>query len=45
MKGIAIVLCSFEHDQYPSNNVDPWCLIIEYFNVGIGFIVGFGMIM
>ncbi len=30
--GIASVLCSFEHEQYPSNNVDPWCLFIEYPN-------------
>jgi hypothetical protein len=29
-KGIADVLNSFGHEQYPSNNVNPWCLIIEY---------------
>jgi hypothetical protein len=31
-KGNASVLCSFEHEQYSSNSVDPWCLIIEYPN-------------
>jgi len=29
-KGIANILDSFGHEQYPSNSVDPWCLIIEY---------------
>jgi hypothetical protein len=42
-------LSSFGHEQYPSNNVDPcthsWCLIIRYFNEGIGFLVGFGVVM
>jgi hypothetical protein len=33
------VLCSFEHEQYPSNSVDPWCLIFEYLNDNIGFLV------
>jgi len=33
------VLCSFEHEQYPSNSVDPWCLIFEYLNDNIGFFV------
>ncbi len=42
MKNIAIILCSFKHEQYPSNSVDLWCLIIEYPNASIGFIVGFG---
>ncbi len=32
----------FEHEQYPSNSVNPWCLIIEYPNDGIGFLGGFG---
>jgi hypothetical protein len=41
-KGIISVLCSFEHEQYPSNIVGPWCLIIEYLNDGIGFLEGFG---
>jgi hypothetical protein len=45
MRGIVNVLCSFEHEQYRSNNVDPWCLIIEYPNEDIGFLIGFGMIM
>jgi hypothetical protein len=45
MRGIACVLCSFEDDQYPSNSVDPWCLIIEYLNECINFLRGFGMIM
>jgi len=30
VKGIAYVLSSFGHEQYPSNNVDPLCLIIKY---------------
>jgi hypothetical protein len=30
VRGIANVLNSFGHEQYPSNNVDPWCLIIKY---------------
>ncbi len=45
MKGIAIVLCSFEHEQYPSNSVDPWYLIIEYLNDNIGFLGSFGKVM
>ncbi len=28
-------MCSFEHEQYPSSNVDAWCLIIEYLNDGL----------
>ncbi len=24
------VLNNFDHEQYPSNNIDPQCLIIEY---------------
>jgi hypothetical protein len=43
--GIVGVLCSFEDEQYPSNSVDPWCLIIEYPNEGIDFLIGFGMLM
>jgi hypothetical protein len=42
MKDIAGVLCSFEHEQYPSNSVNPWCLITKYLNEDIGFLVGFG---
>jgi len=44
MKGIVYVLNSFGHEQYPSNSKDPWCLIVEYLNEGIGFLVGFGKI-
>jgi hypothetical protein len=39
--GIVGVLCNFEHEQYPSNSVDPWCLIIEYLNDSIVFLGGF----
>jgi hypothetical protein len=42
MRGIAGVLCNFEHEKYPSNSVDPWYLIIKYPNKGIGFFVCFG---
>jgi hypothetical protein len=45
IRGIVGVLCSFEDEQYPSNSVNPWCLITKYLNEGIGFLVGFGMIM
>jgi hypothetical protein len=45
MSGIEGVLCSFEDEQYPSNSVDSWYLIIEYPNEGIGFLVGIGMTM
>jgi hypothetical protein len=45
IRGIVGVLCHFEHEQYPSNSVDPWCLIIEYPNEGIGFLVDFGKAM
>jgi hypothetical protein len=45
IRGIVGVLCHFEHEQYPSNSVDPWCLIIKYLNEGIGFFVGFGRVM
>jgi len=31
-KGNVGLLCSFEHEKYSSNSVDPWCLIIEYLN-------------
>ncbi len=42
-RGIASVLNNFGHEQYPSkSNVNPWCLISKYPNVGIGFLVGFG---
>jgi hypothetical protein len=42
IKGITSVLCCFEHEQYISNCVDPWCLIVEYPNDCIGFLGGFG---
>jgi hypothetical protein len=44
MKNIVGVLCSFEDEHYPSNNIDPWCLITEYPNEDIHFrfLVGFG---
>jgi len=29
-RGIANVLNNFGHEQYSSNSVDPWCLIIKY---------------
>jgi hypothetical protein len=45
MRSIASVLYSFEYEQYLSNNVDPWCLIIEYLHEGIGFLVSFGKVM
>jgi hypothetical protein len=45
LKGIASVLCHFEHEQYLSNSVDPWCLIIEYPNDNIGFLGAFGRVM
>jgi hypothetical protein len=44
MKGIVSVLCSFEDEQYPSNIINPWCLILEYLNEGIGFLVSFGRV-
>jgi hypothetical protein len=39
IRGNACVLCSLEHDPYPSNSLVPWCLIIECVNDGIGFLV------
>jgi hypothetical protein len=42
MMGIVGILSSFGHEQYPSNNVNPWCLITKYLIEGIGFFVGFG---
>jgi hypothetical protein len=39
MMGIAGVLCNFEHEQYPFDSVDLWCLITEYLNDNIGFLV------
>jgi hypothetical protein len=45
-KCITSVLNSFEHEQYPSkSNIHLWCLIIEYLNEGISFLVGFGRAM
>ncbi len=39
------VLSSFGHEQYPfKRDVNLWCLIIEYLNEGIGFLVGFGRV-
>jgi hypothetical protein len=35
MKGIVSVLCSFENEHYPSNSIDPLCLITQYPNEGI----------
>jgi hypothetical protein len=45
MKGIVGILCSFEDEQYLSNNINPCCLITEYPNEGISFLVGFGRVM
>jgi hypothetical protein len=45
IRGIVGVLCNFEHEQYPSNNVDPWCLNIEYPNDNIIFLGSFGKFM
>jgi hypothetical protein len=45
MRGIAVVLCSFENERYPSDSIDPWCLITKYLNVGISFLIGFGKVM
>jgi hypothetical protein len=44
-RGIACLLNSFGHEQYPSNNVNPWRLIIKYHNEGIGFLVSFSRVM
>jgi hypothetical protein len=44
-RGITYVLSSFGHEQYLSNSVDPWCLIIEHPNEGTSFLVGFGRVM
>ncbi len=43
-KGIAGVLSSFGHEQYPSNNINAWCLITKYPIEGIAFFVGFGRV-
>jgi hypothetical protein len=46
MRGIINVLSSFGHEQYHSNKIDPWCLIIEHRNdEGTSFHVGFGRAM
>ncbi len=45
MKGLASVLNFFGHEQYPSNNINPWCLITKYPNEGIDFLIGFGKVM
>jgi hypothetical protein len=42
MRGIVGVLCSFEIEHYPSNSIDPWCLIAKYLNEGICFLISFG---
>jgi hypothetical protein len=48
-RGIVSVLSSFGHEQYPFNIVNPclhpWCFFIKYPNEGIGFFVGFGVVM
>jgi len=44
--GIIGILSSFEYEQYFfKNDIDLWCLIIEYLNECIGFLVGFGRAM
>jgi hypothetical protein len=43
-KGIVGVLNSFGHEHYPSNSINPWCLITKYPIEGIGFFVGFGRV-
>jgi hypothetical protein len=45
MKGIVGVLCSFEDEHYPSNSINPWCLITKYLDEGIGFLVGFDRVV
>jgi len=45
MKGLASVLNFFGHEQYLSNNINPWCLITKYPNEGINFLIGFGKVM
>ncbi len=45
IKAIVGVLCSFEHEQYPSCSVHPWHLIIKYPNDNIVFLGGFGRAM
>jgi hypothetical protein len=43
VRGIASVLSSFGHEQYPSkSDVGIRCLITIYPNESIGFLVGFG---
>jgi len=41
MRGIVGVLCSFKDEHYPSNSLNPWCLITKYFNEGIHFLVSY----
>ncbi len=41
MRDITSVLCSFEDEHYPSNSIDPWCLITKYPNEGICFLLDF----
>jgi len=45
MKGVVGVLNSFGHEQYPSNNRNPLCLITKYPNDNIGFLAGFGIVI
>jgi hypothetical protein len=45
VRGNVGVLSSFGHEQYPSKNINPWCLFTKYPNEGIGFLVGFGRAM
>jgi hypothetical protein len=40
-QGITLLIGFGRAMQYPSNSVNPWCLIIEYINEGIGFLVSF----
>jgi hypothetical protein len=45
VRGNESVLSSFGREQYPSKSANPLCLITEYPNEGIGFLVGFGKVM
>jgi hypothetical protein len=39
VKGIVYVLNNFGDEQYPSNNVNPWCLIIQLMKVLVSLLV------
>jgi hypothetical protein len=46
VRGTVSVLNNFGHEQYPyKSNVNLWCLIIEYLNEGIDFLVNFGKVI